>query len=124
MSTEPDYNFNPPASSTSDGPSLHLPFALLSAAIAVILVAQTFTVFKQRTALRDGIVQLTEAHRNREKLVAQSQEIQQKLQTLVLDLLLLAKTDDDAKQIVAKYNIQQAGAPSSPEAAPATEAPK
>jgi len=124
MSTEPDYNFNQPASSNSDGLSLHLPFALLSAAIAVILVAQTVNIFKARTQLRDGKAQLADAYRNREPLVKSSAEIQQKLQAIVLDLLLLAKTDEDAKKIVGKYNIQQTGNPGAPapEAAPAPAA--
>ncbi|MEI9898548.1 MAG: hypothetical protein WDN28_33010 [Chthoniobacter sp.] len=107
MSSEPDYNFNPPPVPTADGLSLHLPFALLTAAIAVVMVAQTANVFKARTSLRDGKVQLVEAFQKRQSLVKQSSDIQQKLQALVLDLLLLAKTDDDAKAIVQKYNIQQ-----------------
>ncbi|MEP6669308.1 MAG: hypothetical protein ABJF10_09160 [Chthoniobacter sp.] len=107
MSTEPDYNFNPPAASGSNGISILLPFALLSAAIAVVMVAQTVNVFKARTSLRDGKTQLTDAYQKRQTLVKQSADIQQKLQALVLDLLLLAKTDDDAKAIVGKYNIQQ-----------------
>jgi hypothetical protein len=118
MSTEPDYNFNDPApvsDSSSQGPSLQLPFALLSAALAVVMITQTVNTFKARTALRDGKAQLTDAYRTREPVVKQSAELQKKLQDLVLDLLLLAKTDEDAKAIVGKYNIQQN--------APAGEAP-
>lgn len=125
MSSEPDYNFNQPAASTnSDGLSLQLPFALLSAAIAIIMVAQTVNVFKARSGLRDGKAQLADAYRNREALVKQSTEIQNKLQALILDLLLLAKTDDDAKAIVAKYNIQQNGNAAAPAGAPADGAAK
>jgi sensor histidine kinase regulating citrate/malate metabolism len=125
MSSEPDYNFNQPASTSIETASLMLPFALLTAAIAIILVAQTVNVFKQRSSLRDGTVELTKAYHDREPLVKQSHDLQEKLQTLVLDLLLLAKTDDEAKQIVTKYNIQQQGTPSAPESAPApAEAPK
>jgi hypothetical protein len=119
MSSEPDYNFNPPAP-VQEGISLHLPFALLSAAIAVVMIAQTASVFKQRKALGEGKVQLTEAIRNRESAVKASGDLQQKLQAIVLDLLLLSKTDDDAKKIVTKYNIQQNGAATPPaEATPA-----
>jgi hypothetical protein len=121
MSSEPDYNFNPPAASNSDTGSLQLPFALLTAAIAVLMVAQTVNVFKSHGTLRDGQVKLTDAYRQRETLVKQSQDLQQKLQNLVLDLLLLSKTDEDAKQIVAKYNIQQ-NAPAAPESTPAAPA--
>jgi hypothetical protein len=122
MSTEPDYNFNPPAAPGSNGVSILLPFALLSAAIAVVMVAQTVNVFKARTSLRDGQTPLADAYQKRQTLVKQSQDVQQKLQALVLDLLLLAKTDDDAKAIVQKYNIQQNGATSAPESAPAPAA--
>ena len=122
MSSEPDYNFNQPAGSDVGGFSLQLPFALLTAAIAVVMVAQTVNVFKAHSSLRDGQIQLTAAYSKREALVKQSQDLQQKLQNLVLDLLLLAKTDDDAKAIVGKYNIQQ-NAPAGSEGAPA-EAPK
>ena len=123
MSSEPDYNFNPPAASNSDNGSIQLPFALLAAAIAVVMVAQTVNVFKAHSSLRDGQAKLNEAYRQRETLVKQSQDLQQKLQNLVLDLLLLAKTDDDAKAIVGKYNIQQNGTPSAADSAPA-DAPK
>ena len=120
MSSEPDYNFNQPAASTnSDGFSLQLPFALLSAAIAIIMVAQTVNIFKARNSLRDGKTQLADAYRNREALVKQSGEIQQKLQALILDLLILAKTDEDAKAIVAKYGIQQNGTATAPAGTPA-----
>ena len=66
MSSQPDYNFNQPAqsSSTSENGSLHLPFALLSAAIAIMMIAQTVEyVFKQRSALHDGEAQLADYYR-------------------------------------------------------------
>jgi len=120
MSSEPDYNFNQPAvSANSNGLSLLLPFALLSAAIAVVMVAQTFNTFKAKNSLRDGKVQLAEAYHSREAMVKQSKDIQEKLQALILDLLMLAQTDPDAKQIVAKYNIQQNGAATAPATTPA-----
>lgn len=120
MSSEPDYNFNQSAASAnSDGFSLQLPFALLAAAIAVVMVAQTVNTFKARNSLRDGKTQLAEAYHSREAMVKQSKEIQDKLQALILDLLMLAQTDPDAKQIVSKYNIQQNGAATAPAAAPA-----
>ena len=120
MSSDPDYNFNQPAvSANSNGFSLQLPFALLTAAIAVVMVAQTVNTFKAKNSLRDGKVQLTEAYNSRIAMVKQSKDIQEKLQALILDLLLLAKTDPDAQQIVSKYNIQQNGAATAPAAAPA-----
>jgi len=117
MSSESNYNYQP--ASTSDSVSLQLPFALLSAAIAVILVAQTVNIFKARTSLNEAKVKLSEGYRNREPLVKQSKDIQEKLQAIVLDLLVLAQTDEDAKKIVAKYNIQQAAKGGSSEGAPA-----
>jgi hypothetical protein len=93
---------------SSAAPSIQLPFALLTCAIAVIMISQTVGVFKQRSALKDARVQLTEAIQKRETLVKQSAELQEKLKALVVDLLDLAKTDEDAKAIVSKYNIQQA----------------
>lgn len=107
MSSEPDYNFNQPAVANAEGLSLQIPFALLTLAIAVVMIAQTWNAFKVRTALRDNKAQAIELVHKREGLVNQSRDIQKKLEKLVLDLLVLAKTDDDAKAIVQKYNIQQ-----------------
>ncbi len=118
MSSEPDYNFNQPTVGNSEGISLMIPFALLTLAIAVVMVAQTVNVFKARTALRENKTQLIDVVHKREALVGQSRDIQKKLEKLVLDLLVLAKTDDDAKQIVQKYNIQQ-GNPTGAAEAPA-----
>jgi len=122
MSTEPDYNFNDPVvpsdSGSTQGSSILLPFALLTAALAVVMLTQTVNTFKTRTGLRDGKAQLADAYRLREPVVKQSAELQKKLQDLVLDLLLLAKTDEDAKTIVGKYNIQQ-NAPGAEGPAPA-----
>ena len=92
----------------STAPSIQLPFALLTCAIAVIMISQTVGVFKQRSALKDARVQLTDAIQKRETLVKQSAELQEKLKALVVDLIDLAKTDEDAKAIISKYNIQQA----------------
>jgi hypothetical protein len=119
MSSEPDYNFNQPVVAQSDSFSLQLPFALLSTAIAILMVAQTVGVIRTGNALHDNKTKYADALRNREALVKQSGEIQNKLQALILDLLLLSKTDEDAKAIVSKYNIQQNGNAAAPGAAPA-----
>jgi hypothetical protein len=128
MSTEPDYNFNEPAA-TDSGSSIALPFALICAAVAVFLAAQTANTLFNRTNLVDAKAQLIkgkadlEALRTgREKTVEESKQLQQKLQDLVMDLLLLAKTDPKADAIVKKYNIQQnapAGGAPAPAPAPA-----
>jgi hypothetical protein len=98
---------------------LGLPFALLTCAIAVLMIAQTVSTFKQRSALQEGHVQLTDAFKKREVVVKQSVDLQSKLQDLIMDLLVLSKTDDEAKQIVGKYNIQQQGQTPAPAETPA-----
>jgi len=50
---------------------------------------------------------LDEACAQREPLVKQSIEVQDKLTTLAKDLLDLAKIDPEAKEIAHKYNLQQ-----------------
>ena len=129
MSTEPDYNFNEPATEPAGAaPTLHLPLALISSALAVFLFAQTSNAIFARDTLKENKSQvlknkadLADAYRNREPLVKQSLDVQKKLQDIVMDLLLLSRTDDEAKAIVTKYNIQQGnpGAPAGEAPAPA-----
>src|SRR4051812_34973801 len=77
MSTETNYPFKDSPSSASSSsaeaasPSIHLPFALLTAALAIVMINQTVSVFKQRTSLREGKAQLVEAYKNREPMVKQ-----------------------------------------------------
>ncbi len=122
MNTDADYSYAEPAPS---GPSIQLPFALLSSALALVMVAQTLGVFRQKTALKEGMEQLTEsvakhadAVGKRKPLVDQSSELKKKLNEMIMDLLLLGKTDEDAKAIISKYNIQQNLPPGSDSAAP------
>jgi hypothetical protein len=121
MKPESDFSFSEPPVETarSAEPSLQLPFALLTCAIAVVMIAQTVSTFKQRSALQEGHVQLADAFKKREVVVKQSVDLQTKLQDLIMDLLILSKTDEDAKQIVGKYNIQQNGQTPAPAEAPA-----
>jgi hypothetical protein len=56
---------------------------------------------------KDGIAQWRQFVKRREAVVKQSLDLQTKFQALIMDVLILAKTDDDAKEIVRKYNIQQ-----------------
>jgi hypothetical protein len=115
MSTEPDYNFNEPATESSTAaPAYHLPLALISSALAVFLFAQTSNAIFTRDNLKEAKTQvlknkadLADAYHNREPVVKQAMDIQKKLQDMLMDLLLLSKTDDEAKAIVTKYNIQQ-----------------
>ena len=108
MSTEPDYNFNQPASSssTSENGSLHLPFMLLLVAIAIIFIQQTVTSFKMRTSLSDTKVAIEKAIESQKPARAQADEVEKKLSSMIEDLLILAKTDDQAKAIIQKLGIQ------------------
>ena len=126
MNTEAEYSYAEPAPS---GPSLHLPFALLSSALALVMIAQTVGTMNQKTDLIEGRAQLgdnaqklSEAFTKREPLVKQSQDLEKKLNEMIMDILTLAKTDEDAKAIVSKYNLQQ-NLPASGDAAPAAPAP-
>lgn len=121
MNPDSDFSFSdtPVETTRSSEPSIHLPFALMCCAVAVFLWAQTSAQFNQASEMKKNQATLKEAYAKREILVKNSLEIQQKLQDLIMDLLILAKTDEDAKQIVAKYNIQQNGTPTAPAAAPA-----
>ena len=122
MSTEPDYNFNEPVSATAPaGPSLHLPFALVTSALAIFMFAQTINIFfnqknlrENREQLNQGKIQLADAYRNRQPMVEDSTKIQKRLHDMLVDLLLLAKTDEDAKAIVTKFNIQLPSTPETP----------
>lgn len=129
MNSDADYSYAEPAPS---GPSLHLPFALLSTALALVMISQTVGVFNQKQDLKDGRSQLTDnatqlsdslakhtdAVAKREPLVKQTADLKKKLNDMIMDILLLAKTDEDAKTIVTKYNIQQNLPPGSDAPAP------
>jgi hypothetical protein len=109
MSTEPDYNFNQPSqNSGTDNGSLLLPFALLMVAIAILFVQNTVAAFKMKGSLNDTKVAYTNAIANQAPGLQQASEYEKKLSTMVEDLLILAKTDDQAKAIVNKYGIQHA----------------
>lgn len=116
MNSDTDYSYAEPepAGYAPSEPSLHLPFALLSSALAIVMVVQTLGALNQKTALKKGIVKLSEGGKvladtftKREPLVKQSGELKAKLNAMVIDLLILGKTDEDAKAIIGKYNIQQ-----------------
>jgi hypothetical protein len=109
MSTEPDYNFNQPtqSSSTSENGSLQLPFALLLVAIAILFVQQTVTSFKMKTSLNDTKIAIEKAIENQKPAIVQAGDVEKKLSSMIEDLLILAKTDEQAKAIANKYGIQQ-----------------
>lgn len=118
-------------------PSLHLPFTILALAFAVLLAAQIGASKKsseimawQRDTLEKQIAsmqaldkQLGEEFTKREPLVKQSAELQNQLQSLLNDLLDLAKDDPDAKQIIEKWKIQRAAPPAAEDAKDDKKAP-
>ena len=120
MNTDADYSYSEPAPSYSAAsPSIQLPFAILCCAVAMIMIMQTQGSFRQKDTLREQKLQMTELYGKREPLVKKASELKAQLNAIVIDLLILGKTDEDAKAIIAKYNIQQ----NQPSSAPGGEAP-
>ena len=118
MNSDADYSYAEPAPSYApSSPSIQLPFALLCSAVAMVMIMQTQAAFRQKSALQDGKAQMIDAIAKREPLVKQSAELKTKLNAMVIDLLILGKTDEDAKAIIGKYNIQQNQPASAPEPA-------
>lgn len=106
-------------------PSLHIPFAILALAIAVLLASQIGAsnksteimrwqrenLEKQITSMQALDKQYAEAYEKRGALVQQSTQLQKQLESVANDLLDLARDDADAKQIIEKWKIQRAAAP-------------
>ncbi len=84
--------------------SAFLPIALIGLSLVFILMWQISNANTERGQLEQGIAQ-------REALLPQAHQIQTGLEKLVVDLLDVGKDDDDAKAIIAKYNIQRSGKP-------------
>lgn len=119
-----DYSYAEPAPAYApSSPSIQLPFALLACAMAMIMIIQTQGAFRQKSALQEGKTQLIDTVSKREPAIKQVAEIKSKANAMIIDLLILGKTDEDAKAIIAKYNIQQNGSAPT-EAAPAGDPPK
>jgi len=75
-----------------------LPIALIGLSVIVILGQNFLQMREQQTALK----QITDQQR---PVVEQSRQVQMRFQKMMMDLLQLAQTDNDAKQIVTKYGI-------------------
>jgi len=54
---------------------------------------------------------LNDTYTQREPMAKQAAELQDKIQALANDLVVLAKTDQDARTIAGKYHIQQTAPP-------------
>lgn len=117
--------------------NFHIPLALLACTIAVLLGSQigaakqstrlmkwqSETLEKQVVNMQAADKQITEAMKNREGMVKQSGELQNQLQTLLNELLELAKDDKDAQEIIKKWNVQRNTPPGGAAATDATAAP-
>ena len=122
-------------------PNSHLPLALIACTLVVLLAAQIGASWqsarimrwqsdnfsKQISSLEAADKQAAEAIKNREPAVKQSGELQNQLQTLLNEVIELAKDDKDAQEIIKKWNIQRsappAGAPAADAAKPADAKP-
>ncbi len=78
--------------------SAFLPIVLLGIAVLLFNLFQLSMLLPQRTQLQRIITQ-------NEQAVAQSREVQGKLQKIVEDLVNISKDNKDAQAIIAKYNI-------------------
>ena len=131
-------NGDTPSSSTSsrasdpDSPSFDrsdafLPLVLIALSLILVFIWQLTNLSKQRTNLRASQEQYEAAFRNTipqlDQQLQQSRAVQAKLESLVTDVLNLAKDGDtDAKAIVDKYKIQQQGTPAAATASPSPAA--
>ncbi|HEY3898297.1 MAG TPA: hypothetical protein VGM54_06775 [Chthoniobacter sp.] len=56
---------------------------------------------------KSDLTRVTEARSKREPLVEQSTSLQVKVESVIVDLVTLAKSDRDAQMIVTRYHIHQ-----------------
>lgn len=124
------------SSSHSSGISVHVPVAILSAALAVffgvqlrntskqteIMRWQLGNLEKQTENLKTAQKQYAEALVKSEDTVKQADQIQGQYVNLFNDLLDLSKDDKDAKEVVDKWGIKRNDAPKAD--APAADAEK
>jgi len=101
--------------------SIHFATGLVALAICIFFAAQIGSIAQgakiinwqissnttQSQALDDTEKQLRELSVQREALVKQSEQVKSQYVALLNDVLELAKTDDDTKTIVEKWNIRQ-----------------
>lgn len=83
----------------SDSLTLFWPFCLVALSLAVFLGWQVSLSVRQYI----GLVRVAE---QQELLEVQAVQAEAKFQSMVMDLMTLAKTDMDARKIVTKYGIQ------------------
>ena len=77
--SDADYSYADPAPAYApSSPSILWPFALLSCAVAMIMIIQTQGVFQQKSALQEGKLQLADTVTKREPALKQVAEIKSK----------------------------------------------
>ena len=125
MSLDP----NSPARTTS----VHLPLALLALAVALFMFAQVRATStqndilnwqiensdKQAKDLSDALAAANNRITSSAPVDQQIDQIRARAESILSDVIELAKDDADAKLIVDKYGIQRAQPPQAPAQAPA-----
>ncbi len=76
-----------------------LPLALFGCSFLMFLSWQVTRITRERDTLQTAISQ-------REPAVVQAEDSKMRLEKLAMELLEVAKTNSEARKIVAKYNIQ------------------
>ncbi len=108
------------SSSHSSGISIHVPVAILAAAVAIffgvqlrntskqseIMRWQLGNLDKQTENLKTAQKQYAEALTNSEDTVKQAAQMEKQYVDLFKDLIDLAKDDKDAKEVVDKFGIK------------------
>jgi len=99
MSTEPSTRREDARNASQPALNAFLPLVLIAASVFIVLVWQVAQAFEDRSALQNNITRL-------EAATGPAIEAQKRLESFVMDLLELSKTNADARKIVAKYKIQ------------------
>lgn len=113
------------AAPSPESMNLQIPLTFLSLAAAVFFGSQIGAAYQGATMMRWQLTnadnqienvqraeaQFAELIKQREDLVKQATQIQTEYTNLLNAVIDLAKTDEDARKVVAKWNIQRSEAP-------------
>lgn len=123
------------AAPSTESMNLQLPLSLLALAAAVFFGSQIGAAYQGAAMMRwqltnadnqienvqQAEAQLAELYKQREDLVKQATQIQTEYTNLLNSVIDLAKTDEDARKVVAKWNIQRSEPPKPAATAPAAD---
>ena len=87
---------------------LFIPFILLAVSVLLFLIWQVANVQSQRSGLKTMKMQMEEAIRAREPQVEQAIQINNRFEAFAIDLLELARTNENAQAVVKRHDIQRA----------------